>query len=282
MENLTHEQPLSNNPEENLRLENEFLQLKIQAELGAETEISGNTPAEVTNKFLKNVLAFEKEYAKASPMIIKNLIAPFQASPIEELSDSQMKSHLDKLELALFEKQIIVDYIGEYEDREKYRFITEELLETEIFNVGIPGFFVHYIYEEFHPNHALDIENRTKELISSWCDHDLNEHKWTLDEFVILPGGKTLSKSQAIQQLKAMFNCYSNFRECRYTIDKLDYEYDETTESGHGKVTGNVEYIAVAIEQKETRLSGPYIVNLNCQYGWWTINYFSLPGFDFR
>ena len=47
---------LSDDPEENMRMENELLQLKLKAELGAETYISGNFPPSVENDFLKNEL----------------------------------------------------------------------------------------------------------------------------------------------------------------------------------------------------------------------------------
>ena len=55
---------LNDNPEEKIRIENEFLQLKLKVELGAETFISGNFPPEVENTFLKNVLAFENSFSK--------------------------------------------------------------------------------------------------------------------------------------------------------------------------------------------------------------------------
>ena len=56
---------LNDNPEENLRMENEFLQLKLKAELGAKTFISSNFPPEIENEFLKNVLAFENSFSNA-------------------------------------------------------------------------------------------------------------------------------------------------------------------------------------------------------------------------
>ena len=65
--------PLSNDPEENLRMENELLRLKIQAEHGGQSHTSGELPPEIENMFLKNVMAFEQNYAKAKPATVFEL-----------------------------------------------------------------------------------------------------------------------------------------------------------------------------------------------------------------
>src|SRR6185295_10150780 len=57
------------NEEENLRVENEFLKMKIMLEHGGqfgELEEDGNTdlPPEIENQFLNNVLAFEKQFSE--------------------------------------------------------------------------------------------------------------------------------------------------------------------------------------------------------------------------
>ena len=60
MENINPDDlPLSIDPEENLRMENEILKLKLKAELGTEPHFMNNVPSEIENEFLKNVLAFE-------------------------------------------------------------------------------------------------------------------------------------------------------------------------------------------------------------------------------
>ncbi len=56
---------LSDDPEENMRIENQLLQLKLKAELGADTFISGNFSPNFENEFLKNVLAFENSLSNA-------------------------------------------------------------------------------------------------------------------------------------------------------------------------------------------------------------------------
>ena len=66
--------PLSHDPDQNNRMENELLQLKLKAELGVEAHISKNTPPSIENIFLKNMLAFEAGLAEAEEIRIFKLI----------------------------------------------------------------------------------------------------------------------------------------------------------------------------------------------------------------
>ncbi|HEY5368676.1 MAG TPA: hypothetical protein VIJ75_06765 [Hanamia sp.] len=58
--NLPEEEKFSDDPEENLRLQNDFLEMKMMAESGAWFGGEGGLPPEIENQFLKNVMEFEK------------------------------------------------------------------------------------------------------------------------------------------------------------------------------------------------------------------------------
>lgn len=74
---LPEDEKFSDDPEENLRLENDFLKMKMMAESGG--FFGGNKdldlPPEIENQFLKNVIEFEKAYAKAKSQKIVDLLA---------------------------------------------------------------------------------------------------------------------------------------------------------------------------------------------------------------
>ncbi|MDP9081252.1 MAG: hypothetical protein M3O71_27885 [Bacteroidota bacterium] len=55
---------LSDDTEENLRMENELLRLKLRAEFGSELHDTGNLPPDIENEFLKYVFAAEQNHAK--------------------------------------------------------------------------------------------------------------------------------------------------------------------------------------------------------------------------
>ena len=58
--NINNESPdeekFSDDADENLRLQNEFLKLKMMAESGAYFGGSGNLPPEIENQFLNNII----------------------------------------------------------------------------------------------------------------------------------------------------------------------------------------------------------------------------------
>ena len=68
---LPDEEKFSDDPEENLHLQNEFLKLKMMAESGAYFGGSGNLPPEIENQFLNNIIEFESWCYKHKKSIIK-------------------------------------------------------------------------------------------------------------------------------------------------------------------------------------------------------------------
>ena len=57
---LPEEEKFSDDPEENLRMQNDFLKMKMMAESGAFFGGEGGLPADIENQFLKNIMEFEK------------------------------------------------------------------------------------------------------------------------------------------------------------------------------------------------------------------------------
>ena len=66
--------PLSDDFNENMRIENELLRLKFKAELGGESYQVNEMNAEVENAFLKNVFEFEHNYAKSKQIKVFDLL----------------------------------------------------------------------------------------------------------------------------------------------------------------------------------------------------------------
>ena len=58
---LPEEEKFSDDPEENLRMQNDFLKMKMMAESGAIFGGVEGLPPEIENQFLNNILEFEKQ-----------------------------------------------------------------------------------------------------------------------------------------------------------------------------------------------------------------------------
>ena len=133
MKNLSeNDLPLSHDPDENKRMENELLQLKLKAELGVVAHISKNIPPSIENIFLKNMLAFEAGLSEAAEIRIYELIGEPDFIPEAKLDDLSLEAAFNKLMDLMNQKQIALDFLGSYDCRTKYKFITEELFEEEV------------------------------------------------------------------------------------------------------------------------------------------------------
>lgn len=271
--------PLSHDPDENKRMENQLLQLKLKAELGVEAHISKNTPPSIENIFLKNMLAFETGLTNAKEIRIYELIEKPNFIPEAKLDDSSLESGYNKLIDLLNQKQIALDFLSSYDYRTKYKFITEELFEEKVMNVQIPGMIMHFIYEEFHPNHRLDIKQKAEKFISSWFGQKIDNLLFSLADELIQPNGKIWKKDKIINKFSKVFDSYSQFNNGNYAIADINFELQE--DIGLGYAEGLIKYTAITENQDKIQMEGGFKLYFTLEYEWWSIYYFVLPGFEF-
>ncbi|HEY1062282.1 MAG TPA: hypothetical protein VGE44_11385 [Daejeonella sp.] len=271
--------PLSYDPDENKRMENELLQLKLKAELGVEAHISANTPASIENIFLKNMLAFEKGLAEAEEINILELIGKPDFIPETKLEDLSVETALNKIMDLLNEKQIALDFLGTYDNRIKYKFITEELFEEKVMNVQLPGMIMHFIYEEFHPNHKLDIEYKAAKFITSWFSQEKEQLSFSLADALVLPDRRIWKKDKVIDRFAKVFDSYPQFKNGNYQIEDINYEIKE--DIGLAYAEGLIKYTALAENHDVIEFEGPFKLYFTLEYEWWSIYYLVVPGFEF-
>ena len=271
--------PLSYDPDENKRMENELLHLKLKAELGVEAHISENTPPSIENIFLKNMLAFEAGLAEAEEIRIFDLIGLPDFIPEAKLDDLSLEAAFNKLMDLMNRKQIALDFLGSYDCRMKYKFITEELFEEKVMNVALPGMIMHFIYEEFHPNHKLDIEQKAAKFISSWFSQEKEHLSFSLADELILPDGKIWNKDRVMDKFSKVFDSYPQFKNGNYAMTDVNFELQEDV--GMAYAEGIMKYTAFTEDQDKIQLEGPFKLYFTLEYEWWSVYYFVLPGFEF-
>lgn len=271
--------PLSYDPDENKRMENELLQLKLKAELGVEAHISENTPPSIKNIFLKNMLAFEAGMAQAEEIRIFELIGKPDFLPETKLDDISLETALIKLMDLLNQKQIALDFLGTYDYRTKYKFITEELFEEKVMNVQLPGMIMHFIYEEFHPNHNLDIEHKATKFITSWFSQEKEQLSFSFADELVLPDRRIWKKEKVMDRFDKVFDSYPEFKNGNYTITDISFEIKE--DLGLAYAEGLMNYTACTENKDRIPFEGPFKLYFTLEYEWWSIYYFVIPGFGF-
>ena len=270
---------LNNNPEENIRMKNEFLQLKLKAELGAETFIAGNFPPQVENEFLKNVLAFENSFSTTPMKTIYELLEKPKHKPEIELDDNAIELALEVLFTLMKKKQITLEFLGAYSSRTKYKFITEEFFNEAVSENRIPGMIWDLNYEEYHPNHEVEIEQKTISFITAWIDQKINKDYFGLADTFIMPNGQIFGKDEILNKIKNIYKSFPEFKDCSYTIEKFDYELQNNI--GMGFSEGIVKYIAMSRSQEKITIEGQFKLYFTLEFNSWSIFYFIFPGFEF-
>jgi hypothetical protein len=151
-ENTFHPERFSDDPRENLRIENEILRLKLQVQFGGiSSAVSDDISPEEENRFLRHVLAFEEQYANAALKKVYEMIGCPAFEKADALDDLAISRELERIERLMAQNNIELNFLKPRDDRFKYRFITEEMFEYEIEDIKVPGMINCFTYEEFHP-----------------------------------------------------------------------------------------------------------------------------------
>jgi hypothetical protein len=277
-ENLPEEK-FSDDPQENLRIENEILKLKMKAESGAYFCGSNKLPPEIENEFLLNVQQLEDAWKDVKYVKVYDLVGKPDFKKARESSDSEVKDGLEKLLHLLNEHNINLAVHGEYEPRIIYRFITEELFEHETDDLQLPGMSKNFIYEEFHPNHKTDIEECARNFLNHWFEKNFDEHSSELNDPFILSDGTIINKEKVLKKMNDVFASFTSFTNCQFTDIETGFEWDEEEKRGIGHAEGGVRYDAVMGNGETIHFEGPFKLYMSSEDYYWGIFYFVFPGF---
>ena len=160
------------NKNEALRLENDFLKMKLMLEQGArfgtvEGDAEAFTP-DIENQFLRNIMEFEKQFAAHKTIRVFDKIGrPTRFRPNKEIPDELVDKAWAELDEYLHIYSINLGVCSpNISKRELYRFTVEELFEYEMDDMDMPGMTHCFTYDEFHPDHEYDnINSATTDCI---------------------------------------------------------------------------------------------------------------------
>lgn len=269
-------------PSFDLPLENELLILKLKAEFGAEcTPGDENLPPHVVNEFLKSVYEFEHKFReqRTAVRVFDKIGKPFFRKA-DSIPETHIADELKRIMQLLKRHQLELDVLGDYPDRQIYRFITEEFIYHEMDDLDMKGYIHHFCYEDFHPNYELEIRQRSVEFLTQWFSRQLGEYSWQLADPFIHPDSREFAKEHVLKRIKNLFDAYVLFKECNYIINNIHFEWNDEKQGGKGFVNGIVKYDAQTEEGEVIQYEGPFEFYLSNSGTWWSIFYFVFPGFS--
>lgn len=142
----------------NKKIDLELKKKELAEKYGAKFGQAGNLPPELENEWLNHIEQFEQQYKDAKQTTVWEYLGKPDFRKVSDIDLDKIPIELKRLMDYMNENNIALDTLCDVEDRELYRFITEELFVHEIDNMHIEGMMTCFTYEEFHPNAKHDIE----------------------------------------------------------------------------------------------------------------------------
>jgi hypothetical protein len=277
------EEKFSDDPTENMKIENEFLKIKMKAQYGDGFFISegdGSLPPEIENQFLKQMIAFEQNFENAEFISLYEKIGSPDFKNIDNLQTHEIADEIKRLTIAMEEHGIMFDINhGPYPDEVIYKFITEELFEQEVEKESfIEGGNWHFSYEEFYPNNKIEIEKNTNEFLQHWFTKEMNEYCTELAYHFVTNEGLKLDRSTFFKKVNMFFDSFIKFKNEEFTIDDIKFELHDNDE-GVGHTEGKIHYDAEMENGEIIQYKGTYKLYMQREDKYWSIMYFEMPGF---
>ncbi|MDN3658831.1 hypothetical protein QWZ08_24520 [Ferruginibacter paludis] len=280
---MQDEEKFSDDPAENMRMENEFLKLKLKAQYGDAFHVESNTdlPPDIENQFLKRMIAFEANHGDAEVATVYECIGRPAYKSAEELNDFEIPGELQRINAILNEHNIVLNICdGPYPDRLIYTFITEELFAEEANNTVDKEIRHHFTYEEFHPNHKAEITKRTHEFLNHWFTCSFDEYASEISRQIVIPDGRQMDKEEVLEKLRLFFDAFQGFKNDGYNIDEVSFEINPETFIGLGFAEGMLKYDALLEKGEQVHYQGPYKLYMQMENNYWDIFCFIMPGFN--
>ena len=268
-------------PIENLKIKNEILKLKMQAEHGAFFFTDDEVPPEIESLFLHNVSEFEKAWQHAKLVKIFDIIGQPVLPDPKQIEPSQLDETIESVLDLLNDKNITIEKPAAVEPREFYRFLIEELFIQEIEDIKVEGFFRGFDYYEFHPDHKQEIRAITERFIDNWFRKNTEGLKWDLCSEIILKNKNQLVSIEDVMILvNRYFDSITLLTAGHFQIRNIQFDSKMETDHLTGQAEGLIYYEMESDYMHSKKVGGPFRIYLNDEYGYWNIEYFDIPGFE--
>ena len=263
-------------PEEDLKASNEIMKLKLELDHKMVMGETSNLSPETENQWLNHVYNFEKLHKECGRAKVYDLLGRPAFAKYDALTKSQLQRELSGLLALMEEKSIALDCICEYDDEVIYRFITEELFESETDDIFMEGMVHHFIYEEFHPNHDHDLRRYTIRFIESILGKEWNEK---YDQLMLTNTVSFQGKGHAASNISSIVLALQEAH-TMFVIEEIEIS-KVTTEMNNnfGIVVAHLAYVAHPRGENQKLFEGGCKIQFMFENNDWSISAFELPGF---
>ncbi|MBL0020801.1 MAG: hypothetical protein IPP17_31315 [Bacteroidetes bacterium] len=249
----------NNENNEDIHFENELQRLKLQMETEWTFPRWKQPAAGDRRTILDYISNFERAYQNAVQTTVGAFGNPTWR-PVAEISDDEIAVALDAAREILNEKNMKVNVLYDVEDREVYRFITEELMAVEIDEMHVPGMYSNFIYEEFHPNDREDARMQAESFLRCFL-HESKELNWK---------SEVTSEIRNSAHFTGFHEGFDAFRNVQLEVADIELENDRATAHFQGS-------FKALLKGEKFAFSGTGFIELVKQDQWWLVSGLTLP-----
>jgi hypothetical protein len=140
---------------------------KLRDEYGMAFEYTdARLPPEVENEWLDQVLEFERQFEQGKRTTVRERIGNPLLQPLSDLPLDTVGEAVTALLDLLAAHGITVDFLGDVDELEAYRYLTEELLDEEMDDIRIEGMMTHFTYSTPEYDVQMWVENFVLDLFT--------------------------------------------------------------------------------------------------------------------
>lgn len=261
-------------PDERLRLENDILRMKLRAEFGTDLRLTSDLSPRVQHAVLQHVYRLEAiTRMKGSKISIYQKIGSPPFIPVEELSDLRVVIELERLMKWLRQHHIMLEVLAEYDPKTIYRFITKELFLLEIDDFPEKGWYIHFCYEQFHPNDDHALRKYTTLFIEDIMSKDVHEQFNPLYHEMLDRQDEIITGNEAYHRIQQFSENFSSFSLRSLQLNAVNFDEAE------GLVQFSISFVGVLDNGECMNMEGEGEFHfIRLPSGGWSIRRFRMPG----
>jgi hypothetical protein len=123
-------------------------------------------PPEVENEWLDYILEFERQFEQAKLITVRQRIGDPRIPSLSDLPRDAVGEAVTVLLDLLAAHGVAVDFLGDVDELEAYRYLTEELLDEEMDDIRVEGMTVHFTYSTPEYDVQMWVEDFVREVFT--------------------------------------------------------------------------------------------------------------------
>lgn len=226
--------------------------------------VSNELEPEIENEFLSYILEFEEQYEEMKRVRVYDYIGRPEFIPADRLNSEEVKKELKRIMRIMLDNNVELNMLCNYDDSVIYRFITEELFDTEMNDIRITGMRTCYIYEEFHRNHEYDIRSEAEKFLECFYSQSLNVETLarTLCKEVHFES-HSLPRNELLQKIMMLHESCGEMKLLNTVIEYSGADFS----NGKASVAGNISFL-----RSGEIATGMFEFGFALEHGYWCIS----------